>query len=543
MNDEQASRLSELLDKWCDGSLNAQDGKELESILTNHPEAQTHYLEHMELHARLSRMLKSSTNQPSVIEQRQQVSATPMRLPDRVRRNWFWGAMIAASVIGSIFVFKLAKDEPFAARVIKKIDCDIESSRWQSEGTDQLDAGRTITLNNGVLALEFGCGATVVVEGPAEFEVVSAWKCMLHTGKLTAYAPERARNFTVETPSSETVDLGTSFGVQVDDDGASEIHVFEGEVQVYDKSLVGNEPKERVKLFTNQASRVGNNADPMAEFAANAKSFVQLPHSDTNATLPASALPFGPNDGLVLWLDADRQVQMDESDRVVSWGDQLAGGNTRPENAWQVDVDKRPYLSSESIDGKPAIRFLGNEHMVTEPLSTGKDVSVFLVGKLSPRQSDSDVPSTLMNFGSSRNISVVRFREDYLASRVLAPWRDGRHETSGWLALERNMTDVPLVIAMFYSHTHNHSQLFINGEDMGTTKAWIDVSIDNPRFIGCEFDGRHHLVGDIAEIMIFDSMLDTETLKNTSHWLSEKYSIAHGLGVTKEPMLGSERKP
>ena len=42
--------------------------------------------------------------------------------------------------------------------------------------------------------------------------------------------PRFARGYTILTPTAEVVDLGTEFGVDVDDSGASEVHVFDGDV-------------------------------------------------------------------------------------------------------------------------------------------------------------------------------------------------------------------------------------------------------------------------------------------------------------------------
>ena len=52
----------------------------------------------------------------------------------------------------------------------------------------------------------------------------------LASGRLTVRAPAEAAGFTVHTPASEVVDLGTEFAVVVERGGATELHVLEGEV-------------------------------------------------------------------------------------------------------------------------------------------------------------------------------------------------------------------------------------------------------------------------------------------------------------------------
>jgi hypothetical protein len=47
------------------------------------------------------------------------------------------------------------------------------------------------------------------------------------------HVPPHARGFKLMTPDADVVDLGTEFGLKVSEAGASEVHVFDGEVEVY----------------------------------------------------------------------------------------------------------------------------------------------------------------------------------------------------------------------------------------------------------------------------------------------------------------------
>src|SRR5213078_2897830 len=49
-------------------------------------------------------------------------------------------------------------------------------------------------------------------------------------GRLTVRAPKEAAGFTVRSPASDVVDLGTEFAIKVERGGATEVHVLEGEV-------------------------------------------------------------------------------------------------------------------------------------------------------------------------------------------------------------------------------------------------------------------------------------------------------------------------
>ncbi len=90
--------------------------------------------------------------------------------------------------------------------------------------------GQSYRLVAGSVELLTSHGARVVIEAPADFRFESAQRLHMMRGRLAAEVPPKAKGFTVITPSGDAVDLGTQFGVDVPEDGAAEIHVFEGEV-------------------------------------------------------------------------------------------------------------------------------------------------------------------------------------------------------------------------------------------------------------------------------------------------------------------------
>lgn len=91
-------------------------------------------------------------------------------------------------------------------------------------GRFYLDSGYAeITLTNGVILL---------LESPVKIDFDSADRLVLSEGTLVARVPPEATGFAVDTPSANIVDLGTEFGVSVDNAGVSQVHVLEGEVKV-----------------------------------------------------------------------------------------------------------------------------------------------------------------------------------------------------------------------------------------------------------------------------------------------------------------------
>jgi len=145
------------------------------------------------------------------------------------------GAVLATAA--SLFIFlpfpdtqsQRNNDSPAIARLAYA-----SHAKWgikeRSQG-DRFDKGK-VHLETGLARLDFCNGATVTLQGPAEFEIVSPDRTVLTSGILTASVPDSAVGFKVLTPAMDVVDLGTAFGVSVGGNGETDVCVFEGEVEV-----------------------------------------------------------------------------------------------------------------------------------------------------------------------------------------------------------------------------------------------------------------------------------------------------------------------
>lgn len=92
---------------------------------------------------------------------------------------------------------------------------------------------KSYSLVSGLIAVKFSNGVSMTVKGPADFEIVDAFRVRLNEGSIRAIAPDSGHGFVIETPEVDIQDLGTEFGVSVDgDSGDSEVHVFDGQVDV-----------------------------------------------------------------------------------------------------------------------------------------------------------------------------------------------------------------------------------------------------------------------------------------------------------------------
>jgi hypothetical protein len=126
-----------------------------------------------------------------------------------------------------------------------------QNCQWEGDAAPWggMRAGTVLRVERGLAELQFASGARVVLEGPAALELRSGNGARLLRGKLTAHVPGPASGFEVLSPQGKLIDLGTEFGVSVDDDGGTNVRVFAGRV----KASAGG---DLVSLTENQAARL-----------------------------------------------------------------------------------------------------------------------------------------------------------------------------------------------------------------------------------------------------------------------------------------------
>jgi hypothetical protein len=102
----------------------------------------------------------------------------------------------------------------------------------QSDPRQQGDTlgAEVFRLKRGLAEIQFFCGASMTVQGPAEIALRSAWEATCREGAVRVQVPPAARGFKLHGPSTEIVDLGTEFGLSVRD-GKAHVEVFDGEIE------------------------------------------------------------------------------------------------------------------------------------------------------------------------------------------------------------------------------------------------------------------------------------------------------------------------
>ncbi len=112
---------------------------------------------------------------------------------------------------------------------------DSRECKWQGAG--EVEVGKRLTagrmeLVSGVALIEFDGGARLALQGPAGIELLGPKTARLTHGNASVRCEEGLYSFSLLTPTSTVIDLGTEFGVAVGPEGDSEVHVLDGEVEV-----------------------------------------------------------------------------------------------------------------------------------------------------------------------------------------------------------------------------------------------------------------------------------------------------------------------
>lgn len=142
-------------------------------------------------------------------------------------------SVVTMLILGLIYLIPVNK--PYAVLV------DAIDPKW-ANATNSLEVGQMIyktdslkKLNSGFLKIAFESGATVIVEGPSAFMCTSDNSIYIDQGRLFSYVPMQAFGFKVTSPSSDIVDMGTEFGVNVQFDGTSIVQMFSGKARFISK--------------------------------------------------------------------------------------------------------------------------------------------------------------------------------------------------------------------------------------------------------------------------------------------------------------------
>ncbi len=282
-NDHHAD-LDELLGELCDGTIAPEGFAQLQSMLVASPEARRRYIHMMELHAdlawsdgalalagsmneadsqivtNLARELNleptgasasfasslspsspaavASPSSPPAPSSPTSPSSPPAPLRRITRIATAAALLLVPALIAYFFLTRPAPPAALPGEFAPVATLTLPDSATLADATitdSPLAPGRVIDLLTGRADLHFADGTQVTLgatHGRSSLRIESPSHATLLAGEMTAHVPPGAAGFTVDTPSLRVIDLGTRFAISVPDKGDTQVHVFEGAVQV-----------------------------------------------------------------------------------------------------------------------------------------------------------------------------------------------------------------------------------------------------------------------------------------------------------------------
>lgn len=218
----------------------------------------------------------------------------------------------------------------------------------------------------------------------------------------------------------------------------------------------------------------------------------------------SAAAAFVPTDiaGLTLWLDAGT-ISGSDGDLISTWADSSGNGN----DAAQATSGFRPTLQTNEANGLPVVRFDGsNDRLKTAAFSAALTAS------------------TIFIFGKGTGTSVTTRFIDGLTSgtRQHMLYVGGQYWMFAGVDLHGGSADTNFH-AMTSTFNGASSALYVDGLLIASGSAGTQ-DMDGA-IIGNDYSETAPHAGDIAEVIIYNSVLSSEDRASVEAYLATKYAL------------------
>lgn len=221
---------------------------------------------------------------------------------------------------------------------------------------------------------------------------------------------------------------------------------------------------------------------------------------------------------LMLWLKADSLNTLSGS-QVTFWQDSSSNGL----NANQTTPTYQPTYHQRGLNAYPTIRFDGIDDFMIIPStsihSNTNGLSIFVVGLST---STSNTQSYVAKFDDTNNERQWRLQNDDFTITELNSTLNPNE-----IASFTNTTNTFRLMTGIWTPT-NPINTFINSSPSGTAIQGVTTITDTtePIIIGAHQQGlSNFLQGDIAEIIIYNTALNSSQRNQIESYLNQKYDI------------------
>jgi ferric-dicitrate binding protein FerR (iron transport regulator) len=232
----------------CHGSATDAEMRALSELLRSDARARDEYLLRVELHSRLASdpdlfaqagEVRAACGGSAIQPKGQRNTMIPIKPKASTPRGTAVTLLTLAACLAllAIGIWSIRSWQPASktgvtsaavAMLTRTVDADWGNAPVR-EGS-ALEPG-WLRLKSGLAQVIFYSGARVVIEGPAELQLLSQNEAACPQGRLLAEVPQPALGFRLKTDHLELVDFGTEFAIDATR-SRTEVHVFKGKVEV-----------------------------------------------------------------------------------------------------------------------------------------------------------------------------------------------------------------------------------------------------------------------------------------------------------------------
>ena len=289
LNQHELNEFAILISRSLDGSITRDEVKRMEGILESSAQMRTYYRQYVSIYCDVNSLLKGTQLDSSDMNSLQEVdfwkamaeyenSAPTIEIPEEKpqreliqkvvypprekRRLSKFSIFTFVNVAAVILFFVVLNYIPFNGGVEVATLTDSINAKWADvaapigKGTRIVAGKQPLLLREGYAELSFDTNARVVIEAPAEFQILAEDRIGLNYGKIYSMVPEEAIGFSVYTQNAKIIDLGTEFGVEVDSRGNTQLHVLKGNTMLIADDQSGKSSTEVGKGEAKKVSSV-----------------------------------------------------------------------------------------------------------------------------------------------------------------------------------------------------------------------------------------------------------------------------------------------
>ena len=232
---------------------------------------------------------------------------------------------------------------------------------------------------------------------------------------------------------------------------------------------------------------------------------------------------------LILWLKADALAYADGAS-VAAWADSSGSGNN------MTGGGTAPIFRTGILNSKPVVRFNGTSSTMTGafvPVTGASDRTVIAVitNGVGPSNSAGMRILGWGGTGSFGNTYALMFRA--IAAGTDASMRGDTFAIDHWTYYDtfypvvsyRQPNSNPTLLAAEYNGTTN--RIYVNGESSGERNYTLNTSAATNFHLGFRGGGFNdqYFQGDVAEVLIWNSVLSTTDRQNVECYLALKYNL------------------